>query len=97
MSADNWTHCPQCRADAMRAKRSLEAEAKATYGKKSPEEYESLRAAASMTLHVEPEFREDYEIGVDSDGLFTVDYSGRCQSCGFRYAFKHSEKLKVTK
>jgi hypothetical protein len=33
--------------------------------------------------------REDYEIGVDSSGLFEVNYSCVCTECGFDYAYRY--------
>ncbi len=34
-------------------------------------------------------FREDYEIGVLTDGSFEVDYSGRCQKCKFVIRYRY--------
>jgi len=38
-------------------------------------------------------FREDYELGVVYTGEFYVRYEGRCQVCGLKKVFKHSEQL----
>lgn len=35
-------------------------------------------------------FREDYEIGMNTDGSFVVIYSGRCTECDLRHEFKHT-------
>jgi hypothetical protein len=35
-------------------------------------------------------FREDYEIGVYSDGTFYIDYRGHCRTCGGSIKFQHS-------
>jgi len=37
--------------------------------------------------------REDYEIGIDEDGLFYVNYGGRCDECGLVYKFNHEEEV----
>lgn len=36
-------------------------------------------------------FREDFEIGMCPNGEFHVDYSGRCEKCGFAKKFRHDE------
>jgi len=36
--------------------------------------------------------REDYEIGI-FQGEFSVEYCGQCSECGFKFEFKHSEKI----
>lgn len=85
MSADNWRVCPKCKK-TNESKGSL-------YGKVSEEEYlDSLNQ-----LKVDEEtLREDYEIGIDERGEFYVDYSCRCQTCGFGFHYKHSQMLELT-
>jgi hypothetical protein len=95
MSADNWTTCPRCKAKAEADdKGKIDAAAKA-YGKVSAEEYEKLVADARSPAQFDTDtLREDYEIGVHN-GEFSVSYGCSCNVCGFKFSFKHEEKVKV--
>jgi len=46
-------------------------------------------------VDTEDSLREDYEIGMDTDGIFYVRYTGACNSCDFKFSYKHDEKVKV--
>lgn len=35
--------------------------------------------------------REDYEVGMEANGLFSVVYTANCNKCGFSFMFKHSQ------
>lgn len=105
MGADNWRVCPKCKAGkavAQRAKlREAALAAKEGYGKVSPEEYQALCRKLSEA-EAEPEtgeetFREDFYIGTDENGLFTVVYHGECESeeCKFTVKFKHSDQKRI--
>jgi len=37
--------------------------------------------------------REDFEVWMDEDGEFHVDYRSHCQVCGFGHKFAHTEKV----
>lgn len=102
MSADNWRICPKCKA-VQEDKRaadlaSADAAAQEAYGKLRIAQFESLRRAADKLRAApatrEETFREDFYIGTDENGLFTVDYHGKCQSeaCKFTVKFKHQEQ-----
>ena len=94
MSADNWAICPKCKEknDELNKKRILDTAKK--YGKIPAEEYITLAKETSKPIEIEETMREDYEIGVDEDGVFNVDYFCSCAKCGFKYAYKHSESAK---
>lgn len=104
MSADNWTVCPRCRlkpeVNHSAIKVELMQKAKEAYGKLPPEEYEKLKRTA-MDYDDNPElpdnFREDYEQGVLEDGTYFVSYHGECHDCGFKFSYKHEEKLELDK
>lgn len=83
MSANNWTQCPKCR-------QIKEAARKVLYGKVSEEEY---LAVIQKPEDSEPTFREDYELGIDEDGLFEMRYSGGCRVCGLQYSYRYAEQL----
>ncbi len=36
------------------------------------------------------EFREDYWLGVDDDGDFDINYTGRCITCDFKINYNFS-------
>jgi rubrerythrin len=96
MSADNWAKCPKC-ADALEKDRVKRIDdAAKQYGKIPQHEWEKLRdAAIKPEAEQEDTLREDYEIGVQSDGNFYVNYSGRCNECGFAFTYKDEKKVSL--
>ena len=71
------------------------------YGKVSPEKFDELRDEARgfrRMIEEDEEFtstlREDWDIGT-TDGGFSVTYGALCTTCGFRFSFKHEEKLNI--
>lgn len=104
MSADNWTTCPECRRlkDAKRQK--LIKKAEEAYGKVSAAEYQRLLAEARVAVAPgtdEPEdnttLREDYEIGVNTDGVLEISYGCSCRECGFSFSYKNEVEAKNQK
>jgi hypothetical protein len=95
MSADNWTMCPRCKLRHEKKAQDARAAADAAYGKVSVEQWKDRDADAAKAA--EPftgtTFREDYELGVLSDGEFYVDYRGGCSVCGLSHSFKVSEAV----
>ncbi len=99
MSADNWRSCPRCALEKSQEATKAEEKAKKSYGKVSAEKFMELLAAAK-TVRAESDayedaeskhtFREDYQVGVNIDGVFSVSYSGKCNQCSYSVAF--SEK-----
>lgn len=94
MSADNWTYCPRCRerTDKLNETR-IKAPGKA-YGKVAQDIYLKLLEDAKKLVPYDESLREDYEIGIDKEGKFYVDYSAGCD-CGFKFQYKHEEKIKI--
>lgn len=93
MSADNWAVCPKC-AETRRvaledAKKTLEK----SYGKIPVDAYLQLREQTEKQLtELPPEsLREDYSIGIYC-GEFSVNYTGRCQSCQYEYRYSFEDK-----
>ena len=91
MSADNWGDCPRCLKNQDNEKAAAQERARAAYGTVTAKEYELLlvTANAPVKAHIET-LREDYEVRMDREGTFTVDYAASCQTCGFRFSFEHS-------
>ena len=96
MSADNWVICPYCKANADKELQKKVDHVADSYGKVTlfdwNEMNERLREAQSEEL--EKTFREDYEIGVSSDGTFEVDYRGSCINCRLQFTYKHEQQVK---
>ena len=93
MSADNWTACPACIKLADQEYEELERRVHTDYGKITVEEYSRLLMAVKKKPELDSTFREDYELGVDEDGLFMVKYRGRCTECRLSVTFDHTENI----
>jgi hypothetical protein len=87
MSADNWTRCPTCEAKRQASIHTAEEEAVAAYGTVSVEEFDRLRdvSLAMKDAPVEDTLREDYSVGVNVAGQFSISYSCSCKVCGFEW------------
>lgn len=94
MSADNWAICPKCNAANIADKEKAQIEAGAAYGKVAPAEYRKMMEAAYAPIETETTLREDYEIGVNRNGEFSVNYGCSCSVCNFAFSYKHSEVVK---
>jgi len=79
MSADNWRICPKCHKNTVPL-------IKPEYGVVSEAEY--LEAIKKEPEPEEENLREDWDIGIDEDGSFFVNYSCFCELCGFRFEFE---------
>lgn len=98
MSPRNWTDCPKCFTKVKTERESLCDELAVDYGEISQEEYDRRNEELCKNPPEPPHetMREDYKIGVYDDG-FEVDYSCRCEKCGFEFSFKHTEIIDLTK
>lgn len=95
MSADNWTVCPKCLQKIEAENAFAEQRVRSRYGKVTEAAYRKLIEKHEQRID-RPRavsFREHYEIGVTKDGEFLVNYSGRCDDCGFAHNYKRVEKL----
>lgn len=97
MSADNWTHCPRCLQKHQEFRDAEIRIAKALYGVIGPDEYAAAMQTAEGILERPegPAFRENYEIGIESDGTFTVSYGGHCTKCDYHHEFEHTENVPI--
>jgi adenosine/AMP kinase len=100
MSADRWTQCPQCYVRNKAIAEELEKLASESYGNVSAENFDELREQAisfRKSIASDDSFcsslREDYSVGIHN-GEFSVGYYASCQTCGFKFEFKHEEKVK---
>ena len=92
MSANNYVVCPACRAKAFKERERSVEHAKAQYGKLSPEDFMNAMALAQKPIQLGSSLREDWEIGMDDDGEFGINYSASCSRCSFKFEFSHEEQ-----
>lgn len=94
MSADNWTTCPKCLAQAQSRRAGREKEIESAYGTVPLEEFKTLQEAVSATNKVNPDdyesLREDYEIFGARTGTVSISYRGSCSNCGLLIDFKYN-------
>ena len=83
MSADNWAECPKCAAKHITEYAELQHGIIDEYGKITPGDYLELVEKSKQPLIIPKEMREDYELGTDEDGTFSLDYRCSCRVCGF--------------
>ena len=95
MSADNWTTCPKCQIEVEAKTWKRVKKANEAYGKVDAAEYLRLLNHANEPIPEELSLREDYELGMGADGIFSVGYSCSCRQCGFSFTFKHEEPAKI--
>ncbi len=89
MGADNWAKCPKCQ----QLKEQRLNKVNESYGQVPPEDYLRLVKEAEETgIHprgrTDTPMREDWEIGTDESGIFSIDYSCHCDACGFEFEYK---------
>lgn len=89
MSADNWGICPKCKAKTEADAEKLIKKSAGSYGKIPVDEWKQLDANAHIEVTHDHNLREDYQIGTDECGEFSVSYSCTCRACGFHFEFKH--------
>jgi hypothetical protein len=94
VSADNWTQCPKCEAEARKRDVRRLAKIQAAYGKVTSEEF--VRAINEFSPEAgshDNNLREDYEQGMGKDGAYTVTYSCSCNTCAFSWKFSHTAQV----
>jgi len=93
MSANNWAICPKCKIKHEEDATKRLADAQEKYGKIPAEEFIIILAEAKKVSILKESLREDYEIGVDKQGEFYVNYGCCCQTCRFIYEYRFNKKL----
>ena len=93
MSADNWTTCLKCKSKKENDTKKAKLKVEASYGKVTSSEYLSLiNDISNKKDEKEMTLREDYEIGIDAFGTFSVNYSASCTKCKFKYSYDYIEE-----
>ena len=95
MSADNWCICPVCKQKTDKANEDRLLLAAEQYGKIPAKQYIAVAKAAAIPKTIEETFREDFDIGIDDEGTFSVSYRGACQDCNaeFTYRFENTSAI----
>lgn len=95
MSANRYRQCPMCKLTNAGKAEKLQDDLKSKYGVISANEWitlsQEIEQRCKKLLTGDDNLREDWEIGVDASGQFSVDYLCSCEICDFEYAFKHTE------
>lgn len=97
MSANKWGVCPQCVARTTYDNIAMARKVVEAYGSVTQEKYAALSVQAYKMRHSEPEesMREYYEIGINSEGKFEVDYATSCDTCDFRFTYQFQQQIIV--
>lgn len=97
MTTDNWAVCPKCEELAKIEYAKKKDELEKSYGVIPQKEYEKLLYELSQIPKTKrgETLREYYEITIDKDGVFRIDYTCHCDRCGFNYIFSHSDKISL--
>lgn len=93
MSANNWTTCPRCLGRARRRRKEDQIEADRGYGKMPVNVYLELVEKIKNPIAKKQTLAEYYVVNIDKDGIFTVEYSGKCDKCEFNHYFSHKKTL----
>lgn len=94
MGADNWAICPRCLKAATKEHEAKKKKAEDSYGKVSADKYLALLEASKGEPELDSTLREDYELGVCTDGNFYVIYKGACDKCTFKFEYRYEEDTK---
>jgi len=95
MSASDWSKCPRCVKAAADVARERKSRLQSSYGKVDPEEYLRMAAEIEKPIKVHETLREDYEQGVDLDGVYYVVYRASCTQCDYEFTYKHEKQTDV--
>lgn len=102
MSADNWAKCPKCWAKAMDEIHQQAERQSNAYGKVPEKTWlKNQRLLWEKTDNLngsgfKESFKENYQIGVDIEGRFSVEYRGRCMACDASFEYKYETNVKLT-
>jgi len=96
MSADNWAICPQCKLNDDKAYEKSVLDVGKAYGTVTPEEFLEMVENTKKRQELPTSFREDYDIGIDEEGFFIVNYRGHCTECECSYEHKFEQRVPMT-
>ena len=95
MGADNWAACPKCKFKKENAVIEARLQVEKSYGKVTSDKFLSLINDISNKENEEQEktLREDYEIGMDEYGSFSINYRASCSECQFKYNYDYTVSI----
>lgn len=94
MSADNWGTCPKCLHTENLNQMKMIKKVVDAYGKMELNKWLELNNEANQEIVMQKTLREDYQIGIDSNGEFKIKYSAHCDKCGFAFKHEHLQQIK---
>jgi hypothetical protein len=92
MSANNWRICPKCSAASNAAASEARKKTKEAYGCVSSTEYGKMVQQIKDWKSPGETLREDYELGVQKNGVFSVAYFATCTECGWSFEYRFETK-----
>lgn len=97
MSADNWGVCPRCYKKHKEKIQQKQEEFDEQYGRVSQEDYIQMNNFLTNLIRsgVPDNLREDYEVGLEKDGEFSIGHWCQCSDCGFHFSFRHEEQVQL--
>ena len=98
MSADRWSNCPRCFDINLKEIERLEQiirDYENGSGRPTDEEEDAYNKAESRLQQFSDTMRQDWDIDLDDDGEFSIDYRASCSVCGFSFKHKHTEKAAI--
>lgn len=100
MSPRDWSDCPVCKLLSQQTIQQAKDRLATLYGVIPVDEYErKLKQLETETRYVfeSNTLREDYEIGININGQFSVDYYCSCERCNFEYHFLEGRQVEINK
>lgn len=95
LSTENHTQCPKCWDKLVDKKNKLKQRIVNEYGKTPKEEFMELVEESRLAIDATNSLMENYEIGMERNGKFSIGYKCTCVSCGFFFTFEHVEQAKI--
>jgi hypothetical protein len=97
MSANRWSQCQKCRVLRDKAIADAIERAKAAYGTVSEKKYQAVLQEVLANADKVPELgeslREDWDIGIEQDGKFSVGYRAYCEKCDFSFEYRYEQDI----
>lgn len=91
MSANNWAICPVCKKNQKKKVVIAAKRVAAAYGNVTEDKYLEMKESLSSQPKLENSLREDYELLIDEEGLFSVSYRAICKVCGFNFVYEYQK------
>ena len=92
MSAKNWRVCPRCVRYANTVRDSELMQVRSNYGVIPLDQWAEEFNDAKQEVKTKEAMREDYDIGLNEEGKFVVNYRAWCDSCGFEFKYSHEDQ-----